>query len=525
MPFWKNANRFIRGDEMNFDAHAKNLTIGIVGTGIMGRGIAQIAAQAGIRVKMFDAREGAALEAFETIKKTLITLCGKGKMSPEAMETALQQISLAGSLQEFSSCSIVIEAIVERLDAKHQLFKELEAIVSEECVLATNTSSLSVTEIAAACRVPSRVAGFHFFNPVPLMKLVEVIDGLLTGSGVGEQLAALARRMGHTPVRAKDTPGFIVNHAGRGFVTEALRILGEGIAEHQDVDRIMRQGAGFRMGPFELLDLTALDVSHPAMEAIYSQYYQEPRLRPSPIARQRLMAGLLGRKTHRGFYTYTDSIQEVIPEKEVPAVRPFGVWVSPERPEAHALVCDLVARLGGTLDSNIVPASGSLCIVTPLGGDATTACVARGLDPYRTIAIDTLCGLSTRRTIMTTPITSSEMREAAHGLFGSDGVPVTVIHDSAGFVAQRVLAVIVNIGCDIAQQRITAPEDLDRAVTLGLGYPKGPLAWGDELGPKNILAILAAMYEFYGDPRYRPSPWLTRRARLGISLLTPENSF
>lgn len=508
---------------MDFDAHAVDLTMGIVGTGIMGRGIAQIAAQAGIQVLMFDAKQGAALEASESIRQTLAKLAQKGKVSSFEMESTSRNISVVESLQALASCAIVIEAIVERLDAKHRLFEELESVVSEKCILATNTSSLSVTEIAAACRLPDRVAGFHFFNPVPLMKLAEVIDGLLTGPWVGEVLVALTRRMGHTPVRAKDTPGFIVNHAGRGFVTEALRILSEGIAEPHEVDRIMRQGAGFRMGPFELLDLTALDVSHPAMEAIYNQYYQEPRLRPSPIARQRLIAGLLGRKSQRGFYSYTGTVQEAIPEEELPATRPVAVWISPQCPDAHAAVSELVVKLGGVLDRNSVPAPESLCVVMPLGSDATTACLAQGLDPKRTVALDTICGLALRRTLMTTPITSPDMSDAAHGLFGNDGVPVTVIHDSAGFVAQRVLALIVNIGCDIVQQRITSPQDLDRAVTLGLGYPKGPLAWGDELGPGKVHAILTAMSEFYGDPRYRPSPWLTRRAKLGISLLTPEN--
>lgn len=508
---------------MNFDAQAEILTLGIVGTGVMGRGIAQIAAQAGIRVKMFDAKQGAADEAFDSIRKTLIKLSQKGKISPEGMEATLQKITISGSLKEFSSCNIIIEAIVERLEAKHQLFQELESIVSEKCILATNTSSLSVTEIAAACRLPDRVAGFHFFNPVPLMKLAEVINGVLTEQWVIDGLVALTERMGHTPVCAKDTPGFIVNHAGRGYVTEALRILGEGIAEPHEVDMIMREGAGFRMGPFELLDLTALDVSHPAMEAIYNQYYQEPRLRPSPIARQRLMAGLLGRKSKRGFYSYQDGVQQVPAVLEVPAARPVSVWVSPERSCAHRAVSELVTKLGGILDIGTAPAEESLCIVMPLGTDVTTACLADGLDPKRTVAFDRLSNLNTCRTIMTTPITTPDMRAAAHGLFGSDGVPVVVIHDSAGFVTQRILAVIVNIGCDIAQQRITSPEDLDKAVILGLGYPKGPLAWGDEIGPAKVLKILTAMAEFYGDPRYRPSPWLTRRAKLGISLLTPEN--
>lgn len=508
---------------MALDANKDGLILGIVGTGVMGRGIAQIAAQAGLRILLYDSMPGAAAAARNSVSHTLLKLAEKGKITNETAAATVARIELIDDLADLASAEIVVEAIVEKIEAKHVLFQALEKVVSEDCLLATNTSSLSVTEIAAGCRIPGRVAGFHFFNPVPLMKLVEIIDGLLTDTWVGEGLVALTRRMGHTPVRAKDTPGFIVNHAGRGFVTEALRILGEGIAEHQDIDRIMRQGAGFRMGPFELLDLTALDVSHPAMEAIYNQYYQEPRLRPSPIARQRLAAGLLGRKSLRGFYAYTDSLQEIIPEKDVPLTRPVDVWISSARPDAHAAVRELVSRLGRAVDDNAVPKPGSLCIVMPLGSDTTTACLAEGLDPKRTVALDTLCGLSARRTLMTTPITSSEIKDAAHGLFGSDGVPVTVIHDSAGFVAQRVLAVIVNIGCDIVQQRITAPEDLDRAVTLGLGYPKGPLAWGDELGPGNVLAILAAMSEFYGDPRYRPSPWLTRRAKLGISLLTPEN--
>ena len=508
---------------MSFDALKKDLTLGIVGSGIMGIGIGQIAAQAGVRTLFYDARPDAALAAKTSIESTLRRLEQKNKITPAEVNDTLNRLVAVDTLEAFAGCDLVIEAIVENLEAKRELFKTLEAIVADGCILASNTSSLSITEIAAACRRPGRVGGFHFFNPVPLMKVVEVIDGLLTEPWVGAGLVQLTRRMGHTPVRAKDTPGFIVNHAGRGYVTEALRVLGEGIAECHEVDRILRQGAGFRMGPFELLDLTALDVSHPAMEAIYSQYYQEPRLRPSPIARQRLMAGLLGRKTGRGFYRYEGGVAEAIAPATVPDARPASVWVSRANPEARGVVSSLVTSLGGTLDDNSIPKSTSLCIVTPLGEDATGACLAQGLDPARTMALDTLFDLGRQRTLMTTPLTSPETVAAAHGLFGADGVPVTVIRDSAGFVAQRVLAVIVNVGCDIVQQRVTTPEDLDRAVTLGLGYPKGPLAWGDELGALNVLTILQKMYEFYGDPRYRPSPWLTRRARLGVSLLIPEN--
>jgi 3-hydroxybutyryl-CoA dehydrogenase len=269
----------------------------------MGRGIAQIAAQAGIRELLFDALHGAAASARETVIATLGKLAEKGKISAESLAFASAKLEVVAKLEGLASAQIIVEAIVENLDVKKALFQQLEDIIAANCILATNTSSLSVTSIAAACKRPERVGGFHFFNPVPLMKIAEVIDGLVTAPWVSEALLELGRRMGHTAVRAKDTPGFIVNHAGRGFVTEALRILGESVADFPEIDRIMREAAGFRMGPFELLDLTGLDVSQPVMESIYNQYYQEPRYRPSALAAQRLAGGLLGRKTGRGFYT------------------------------------------------------------------------------------------------------------------------------------------------------------------------------------------------------------------------------
>ncbi len=332
--------------------------------------------------------------------------------------------------------------------------------------------------------------------------------------------------MGHTAVRAKDTPGFIVNHAGRGFVTEALRIIGEGITEFGEVDSIMREAAGFRMGPFELMDLTGLDVSQPVMESIYNQYYQEPRYRPSPIAAQRLTGGLLGRKTGRGFYDYANGTAAAKPVAVTPTTLPGRVWVSRTHPEWADVLCEIAAAAGVNVESGNTPGDGALCIVTPLGGDVTTSCVEQGLDPRHTVGIDCLFGITAgkgaRRSVMTTPLTTPAMRDAAHGLFAADGTAVSVMRDSAGFVAQRIVACIVNIGCDIAQQRIANPADIDRAVSLGLGYPKGPLAFGDALGARNVLTTLEALQDFYGDPRYRPSPWLKRRALLGVSLLSEE---
>lgn len=507
---------------MSVDERLADLVLGVVGAGAMGRGIAQIAVQADIPVLVYDTRPGAAEEAQAFVRKMLARLGEKGKLTPDQVTAASERVRIATALEDLAPCKVIVEAIIEDLEVKRSLFQSLEAIVPADGLLATNTSSLSVTAIAATCSQPERVGGFHFFNPVPLMKVVEVIDGFMSAPWVSETLTALARRMGHQPVRAKDTPGFIVNHAGRGYVTEAFRLLGESVAEFYEIDRILREAAGFRMGPFELMDLTGLDVTHPVIESIYHQYYQEPRYRPSPLAQQRVTAGVLGRKTGRGFYRYQGNQAEVPPTAPVPTERPAQVWISRQCPETHAALAKLVAALGSRVDVGGKPADDSLCLVAPLGFDATAAALAEGLDPARTLAIDPLLGYDKHRTLMATPVTGEAVRRQALGLFGADGVPVTLLHDSTGFVAQRVLATIVNIACDMAQQQVATPEDIDRAVTLGLGYPKGPLAYGDALEADRVLTILQNLFQLSGDPRYRPSPWLRRRAELKVSLLTEE---
>ncbi|MDH4094153.1 MAG: 3-hydroxyacyl-CoA dehydrogenase [Betaproteobacteria bacterium] len=496
------------------DPSRSDLTAGVAGSGTMGRGIVQVLAQCGARVRVFDAQAGAAAKAKDAIARALAGQVAKGRMAQGDADAALGRIEIADSTAAFGDCHLVVEAIVEELGAKQKLFRELEGIVAETCILASNTSSLSVTAMAAACAKPGRVAGYHFFNPVPLMKIVEVVDGELTEPWVGEALAALARRYGHTPVRCKDTPGFVVNHAGRGFVPESLRVLQEGVADFATIDRILVDAAGFRMGPFSLMDLVGLDVAHAVMKSMHQQYYGEPKYQPAYIAETRVAAGLLGRKTGRGWYRYDkDNNAQKIPEQPVPAAKPGAVWAAPELKE-------LAGKLGAKLEAR--PSAEALCLVAPLGTDASTTALELGLDPRRTVAVDPLFGFAKRRTLMTTPVTTREARDAAHALLAADGTPVSVIRDSAGFVAQRVVAHIVNVGCGIVQDRIAHPEDLDRAVMLGLGYPKGPLAMGDAVGPARILAVLEGMHDFYREPRYRPSPWLVRRARLGLSLLTPE---
>ncbi len=507
---------------MNLDGNRQDLVVGVIGAGTMGRGIAQVAATGGMSVLLMDSREGAATGAKDFIEKMLTRSAEKGNITQDEAKSAVDRVEVVNELGAFAPCHVVTEAIVENLAAKRELLAELETIVGDDCILATNTSSLSVTTIAAETNRPERLAGMHFFNPVPLMKLVEIIDGEVTAPWVGEALTAVGKRMGRVPVRVKDAPGFLVNQVGRGFNIEAAHLASEGIAGFADVDRIMREAAGFRMGPFELMDLTALDVTHPATEYIYEQFYHEPRFRPATLMRSRMEGGKLGRKTEQGFYPYKDKKAVVPPESPAPADRPESVWVCPAEPTGYAALTALLESLDAPLDTGDRPGDKTLCLVTPLGDDATTAALDNELDPARTVAVDTLFGLDKRRTCMTTPVADPAFRDAAHGLLASDGVPVTIIGDSPGFVAQRILAMIVNIGCSIAQLRTAVPDDIDKAVKLGLGYPHGPFGFGDLLGPDRILKIIAAIHRQYGDPRYRPSLWLSRRARLGVPLTTPD---
>lgn len=500
-------------------------TVGVVGAGAMGRGIAQVAAQAGSRVKLYDTQAAAVDKAVQEIGSQWDRLQAKGRMDAAAVQDCKTRLVPVRSLDELADCRLVVEAIVERLDVKQQLFGQLEGVVADDAVLATNTSSLSVTAIGAGLERPQRFAGYHFFNPVPLMKVVEVVAGLKTDPAVCEGLAAFARAFGHTPVQAQDTPGFIVNHAGRGYGTEALRIVGEGVADFATIDRILKDQAGFKLGPFELMDLTALDVSHPVMESIYRQYYDEPRYRPSVITAQRLAGGVVGRKSGEGFYRYVGGQAQVAAEPAAPQVGELPpVWVSTRAARRQELY-QLLKDLGAKIETGQSPSVNALTLVAPLGFDVTTVAVVERLDPARTVGIDLLVedAATRRRVLATNPATRADMRDAAHALFARDGKAVSVIRDSAGFVTQRVVSTIVNIASDICQQRICSPQDLETAVTLGLGYPMGPLAMGNRWGPANVLEVLFNMQTVYGDPRYRPSPWLRRRGAIGLSLMQEEN--
>jgi 3-hydroxybutyryl-CoA dehydrogenase len=500
-----------------------NLHIGVVGAGTMGRGIVQLFAQAGHRVSIYDAAADAPARAIDAVAAMIDKGVEKGRHTPQQAAAMVAAIRPCTALQGLASCELVIEAIVEDIGAKQALFTALEEVVAEGAILASNTSSLVVAEIAGRCRRPERVAGLHFFNPVPLMKVVEVIAAVRTAAATVETLRALVEAAGHRAVVAADQPGFIVNHAGRGYYTEALRLLEEQVAAPREIDLLLREAAGFRMGPFELLDLTGLDVSGRVMESIYAQFQQEPRFRPSALVPPRIAAGLYGRKSGRGWYAY-DGAGKPLPAPDLAPADPRAaagcrLWIDPAAARREALAA-LAGASGAVLAQQ--PDAADLLLVQPWGSDASRYCAARGLDARRCVAVDPLPDPDARHTLMLTALTTPAARDAALALFAGAGKAATLISDSPGFVVQRVLATIVNIAAEIAQRGIAGVADLEDAVRLGLGYPHGPLAWGDRIGGARVLEILAGMAAATGDPRYRPSQWLSRRVALGVPLLTPE---
>ncbi len=281
--------------------------IGIVGSGVMGSGIAQVFAEAGLDVLVFDVDPKLLEKAVFNITKFINRSAEKGKFTQQEADSAVARIKTTLTLDEFAPCDFVVEAAPERLDLKRNLFSDLEHVVREATILATNTSTLSVTQIASAVTLAERVVGMHFFNPAPLMPLVEVIRGARTDDAVVQETLDLARRIGKTPVRTKDTPGFIVNRVARPFSLEGLRMLGEGVADHATIDRLVREGGGFRMGPFELMDLVGLDINYASSQSVYEQFFYEPRFRPSVLQQRMAASGRLGRKSGRGWYEYTNN--------------------------------------------------------------------------------------------------------------------------------------------------------------------------------------------------------------------------
>jgi len=393
-------------------ASLRELIVGVVGAGAMGRGIAQVAASAGHRVVLGDARDGAVEQARETIRSSLARDVANGRVAAAAADDTLARIAnddVAGGLRAYAPCDVVIEAIVEELDAKRALFAALEERVPRECVLASNTSSLSIAALGGGVAHADRVVGMHFFNPAPRMPLVEIVPAITTSPEVASRMRTLADSWGKTTVVASDTPGFIVNRIARPFYGESLRLLEEGTADVATIDWAMREIGGFRMGPFELMDFIGNDVNYAVTSSVFEATFYDPRYRPALTQRRLVEAGLLGRKRERGYYDYRAGVAPPSPAQD------------------HALGAAIV---------------------------------------------------------------------------------------------DRVLAMLVNEAVDAVHLGIASPADVELAMTKGVNYPRGLLAWGDQIGPPEILRRLEWLQSEYGEDRYRPSPLLRRRVREGRPLLS-----
>ena len=519
-------------------------TVGVVGCGAMGQGIAQVSAQGGMRTLLFDAREGGAAAAKERIGGHIDRMAEKGRVSAADAEAAKGRLEVADGMQALAACDAVVEAVFEDVEVKRALFGELESVVRPDCLIASNTSSIPIASIARACRHRDRIAGLHFFNPVPIMKLVEVVRAAETSDEAVAKLMALGRRMTRTPVEVKDSPGFLVNMGGRAFTTEGLRIAHEGVATPAQIDAIMRDCWHFRMGPFELMDLTGIDVNYPVSKIIACGYMDDPRLKTSANHMAMFDAGLFGRKTGKGWYEYEDGRPKDRPSAD------FTTKAKPARKVAlaneqtlslglfDALMDDSEGALDGLRDDvtgddmvrafcdeiglKIVEDDGKCpLLAAPVGRDATYV-AADVEDPSRVICLDLLGDTSKRVTLMTAPGADREMLAGVAAAIAKAGRAVTWINDSPGFVGQRLAGMVANLGCYMAEIGLAAPMDIDMAMELALNYPRGPIALGEDLGAGELYSLMTGLHEITGEDRYRPTMWLRRRATLGLSLYTPN---
>ena len=491
--------------------------VAVVGSGAMGSGIAQVAASAGHQVLLFDTRPEAADKAIAGIGAAYAKLVEKGRMPLEDADAARARLKRIGTLQEASQAALVVEAIVENLDAKRALFGELEGIVADDCILATNTSSISVTAIAAPLRRPERVVGMHFFNPVPLMALVEVISGIATDRQVADTVYATAEAWGKSPVHAKSTPGFIVNRVARPYYAEALRLLLEQAADPATIDAVLRDCGGFRMGPFELMDLIGHDVNFSVTNSVYNAYFGDPRFTPSILQQELVNAGFLGRKTGRGFYRYGEGVDKPAVQTEAPQAKPESVALVGTDSDAIAPLAARLAAAGYELprEETLDATPGFLCqgaaVYLTDGRSATERAAESWHDD--TVVYDLLLDPTgaTRIALAKADQCSEAAYHAVVGMFQAAGFAVTRLDDVPGMAVMRTVAMLANEAADAVNQGVCSAGAVDTAMQKGVNYPRGPLAWADGVGLEHIVAVLANLAASYGEDRYRVSPLLRRK--------------
>lgn len=501
---------------------SKQAVIAVVGTGAMGAGIAQIAAAAGHPVKLLDNRPEAAARAVAGISAQFAKMAEKGKLSVEAAAAAGERLIAVNQLSDLANASLVIEAIVENLDAKQKLYRDLEAVVGDSCIFGTNTSSISVTAIGAALKHPERLAGLHFFNPAPLMALVEIVSGLATDRSVAETLFATAAAWGKTPVYAKSTPGFIVNRVARPYYAEAMRVLNEGGADPATIDACCREAGGFRMGPFELMDMIGHDVNFAVTRSVWNAFYNDQRFLPSLIQQELVDAGFLGKKTGRGFYDYREGAVRPAPDTEAVQLVPDDIVIYGDSTAAKALAERLRANdvsfiRSAAMGECIAEAGGAVLYVTD-GRTATCRAAESGIANVVLIDLALDYSKTTRLAINVAGQCDALSAARAVGLLQAAGIAVSRFSDIPGLAVMRSVAMLANEAADTVNQGVCDAKGADSAMRLGVNYPCGPLAWADTVGLQKIGEVLANLGQFYGEDRYRVSPLIQQKVFAGKNI-------
>jgi 3-hydroxybutyryl-CoA dehydrogenase len=535
--------------------------LGVVGAGTMGAGIAQVAAQQGLDVVLVDLQPDFTQGAVRRIAASLDRAVERGRLSESEAEAAVARIEAGDSFGDLGGVECVIEAVNEDFAVKSRVFADLDEACAPETLLASNTSSFSVTEIGAATRRADRVVGMHFFNPVPAMALVEVVQGAATSEENMKRAIALARELGKTPVRASDSPGFIVNRVVRPFYNEALRILSERLASPEVIDRSLK-GLGFRMGPYELMDLIGNDVNLAVTTSIFDQLYGEPRVRPSFAQRQLVRSGQLGQKTGRGWYAYGETtsstpaastgstnphpkepvvviVDSVFGRELVEALRQAGVDVRSYRPSDQELRSDLwdsvladavagaatvVGTSIGSLERKrfliermdaVLPAG--VPILSLAVSVATTEIASWCQEPERVCGFGYVPPLDQTGVVEVAPglRTGEAARQAAGDLVRALGKESVTVGDSTGLVGARILTLLINEAAWALMEGVASAEDIDIAVRLGANYPHGLLEWADVLGIDLVYTLIDGMAREFGEDRYRPAPLLRKMALAG----------
>lgn len=466
-------------------------TVAVIGGGTMGAGIAEVAAAAGHQVLLYDIAADALTRAVDGIRQRLASRVTRGKLSAAQAEALIARIVPVTALTALSDAWLVIEAASERPDVKKALFSQLAEICSPSTLLTSNTSSISITAIAADVKHPERVAGLHFFNPAPVMKLVEVVSGLATSPEVVEQLCQCVSAWGKQPVRCRSTPGFIVNRVARPFYAEAWRALEEQVASATVIDAALRDGGGFPMGPLALTDLIGQDVNFAVTCSVFNAFWQDRRYLPSLLQQELALAGRLGKKSGQGVYRWP-----------VEATSDPACALVPE-----ACAAQIVRTKGDSVTNVVTIELDDVRLLETTGETAQALSVQYGCP----VVVYDYCAGET--VVLAAAATNpASATDKAVRYFQQQGKNVLLVADYPGLLVWRTVAMLVNEALDAVQKGVASPADIDTAMRLGVNYPHGPLAWGEKLGWPRVLRLLENLQQHYGEERYRPCSLLRQKA-------------